>query len=539
MEAKKSSSNFLQMDDTATNEELLSDRLNCVVGIQEDQTDFSLDFADIPHMLICGCTGAGKTTFVQKFIIDLTKNYGKKVAFAIYDSKSVDYNDFDILPNVILKAAGDNNEIITRFISKLSNIIEERRNILNFKQVNSIENFNKNNEQPLSHIFVILDDFSNLNLDKDILKNMIQLLSIGRIVGVHYVIVTSIASNKTLPKDFLFNVTCRIAFRVSSKAESKLIIDCYGAEKLNFPGEFILKFNNWQKTLLSYELDARTINKTIKNIKRGCLYDELTLGALADMAVGIFAEGASSPKRILDISSDIADDPLYDEVLNYVIETQKASTSLLQRRFGIGYNRAARLIDILEEKGMIGPALGSKPREVWINNKGRITKPKTTVNKLKEENIKKEDNIKSDDISLPSFVSKKDSTPDTKNDSEEDLPLRDFEKYKFGMYSVCVKNNLIYLELPFHIIGSIEPSFGGKGITKLTFKKPTRISKGYICFNFSREVQITNDNPELLKADHDNITELLTLNFTYMQAEKLEQFIKQLSEDIKIPVTYL
>ncbi len=323
--------------------------LNIQLGITEDGTAVYKDLANIPHMLIAGTTGSGKTAFIQSLLVTLMLQYDhEKVRLAIFDSKKVNYGIFNGSANLLAPVSTDCTKAggLISFLNRKAN----RR--IEMKQEGSLLN-----EEP--EIFLIIDDYSALSNNKTVSNELSDLLKIGRSVKIHCIISTSTPTAKIIPTELKANIPCRIAFSTASKADSRIILDTNGAETLSAPGEMIFK---WQNELLKcrclyFSDDDMQVILNYRKKK----YDE-DLNASGQQVEKPFA-GAS----VDDESSKT--DPLLEDAIDFVLEAGFASISLLQRKFKLGYGRAARIIDEMEARGIIGARDGSNPRKVLITKK--------------------------------------------------------------------------------------------------------------------------------------------------------------------------
>ena len=214
-------------------------------------------------------------------------------------------------------------------------------------------------------IVVIIDELADLMLvaSKDVEASIMRITQMARAAGIHLIIATQRPSTDVITGVVKANIPSRISFAVSSSIDSRTILDMTGAEKLLGKGDMLfLPMGEAdpvriQGAFISDDEIKRIIDYTIEQQKAE--YDQSFMNLSGD------SERSASQKEDMRQEEEY-DDPLYNEIVEFVIETQKASASLLQRRFKLGYNRAARIIDLLEERGIIGPPNGSKPREVLI-----------------------------------------------------------------------------------------------------------------------------------------------------------------------------
>lgn len=318
------------------------DGLVAPLGIKENGEIEYVDYSKINHLIVCGTSGSGKTTFVRTLLMSLMlTSTPENFKLCIFDSKHIDYTDFNGMPFLLLPVATDSKKC-PAMIGWLSHEAERRQKI--FADTGNIDE--------LPNVFVILDDYAEIDHDLYTQENIYKLLQIAHRVKIHVIIVTSIALAKIISTELKVNIPHRISFFLPERRNSQVVIDQDGAESLEFPGEFIAKFYSKTKTLRSIELS----NSEIKEF--------------FDIAKSETKRNASFEKVIFDFKKVDApeEDPLYNEAVQVVMAAGIASTSLLQRQLKIGYARAERIINEMEAKGVIGAYDGIKPRKVLINN---------------------------------------------------------------------------------------------------------------------------------------------------------------------------
>ena len=251
--------------------------------------------------------------------------------------------------------------------------MERRYEVFSDSGTKNIEGYNKYVEEQnkerseklrtLPYIVVIIDELADLMLvaAKEVEDSIMRITQMARAAGIHLIVATQRPSTDVITGVVKSNIPCRVSFAVSSAIDSRTILDMIGAEKLLGKGDMLYKPQDEniptriQGTFITDEEIKRVVDFTIAQQK--AKYDETLLMDAEEMNATTMVE-----------EQDASEEPLYDEIVAFVIQQQKASTSLLQRRFRLGYNRAARAIDLLEERGIIGPQNGSKPREVFAQS---------------------------------------------------------------------------------------------------------------------------------------------------------------------------
>ena len=316
-----------------------------------------------PHLLIAGSTGSGKSVCVNTIITSiLLKNKPDKVKLIMIDPKMVELSIYDGIPHLLtsvvtdpLKAADVLHKVVLEMESRYREFARTR--------VRNIEGYNKIAEKDpdykeLPYIVVIIDELADLMMvsSKEVEESIARIAQKARAAGIHMIIATQRPSVDVITGVIKTNIPSRIAFAVSSSIDSRTILDKSGAETLLGKGDMLYLSADSSKPvrIQGAFLSDDEVEKVVDFVKSQskAQYDS-----------------NMTPSEVSSQSGDFSTeevDPLYKEVLLFIAKTQKASASLLQRRFKIGYNRAARIIDMLEEDGYIGPVDGSKPRKVFL-----------------------------------------------------------------------------------------------------------------------------------------------------------------------------
>ena len=328
----------------------------------------------MPHMLIAGTTGAGKSVCVNGIICSiLMRARPDEVKLVMVDPKVVELNAYNGIPHLMCPVVTDPKKASIA-LAKMVREMERRYEVFSDSKTKNIEGYNSyvekwNNKhkdeqkEKLPYIVVIIDELSDLMMvaAKEVEDSILRITQKARAAGIHLIVATQRPSTEVITGLIKANIPSRISFAVGSGIDSRTILDQTGAEKLLGKGDMLflpIGMNNPTRIQGSFINDneiKKIIDFTIAQQK--AQYDEEMMNLSAVDSSDSKTSGATD-------TSD--DDPLYNDIVKFVIENQKASASLLQRRFKLGYNRAARIIDLLEERGVIGPARGSKPREVLV-----------------------------------------------------------------------------------------------------------------------------------------------------------------------------
>jgi len=321
----------------------------------------------MPHLLIAGATGSGKSVCVNSIIISLMyQNSPDELKFILVDPKRVELPVYNSIPYLLTPVITDVKKTIGALKWAITEM--ERRFELLAKFGNrNIASFNQTHGDKLPYIVIIIDELADLmaTAPNDMEAGIVRLAQMARAVGIHLILATQRPSTEVITGLIKANIPARVSFSVASSIDSRTILDGTGAEKLVGRGDMLYLGPDMSKPkrLQGVFVSDKEISDIIKFIKsRGeAEYDEKLLSASAGSGVsGGFGSAAFGD----------GDEPLVSEALEVIRESGKASASLLQRRLKLGYARAARILDILEEKGIIGPADGAKPREVFLDQLG-------------------------------------------------------------------------------------------------------------------------------------------------------------------------
>ena len=324
-----------------------------------------LDLAKTPHLLIAGSTGAGKSVCVNSMILSiLYKRSPQDVKLIMIDPKVVELKLYNDIPHLLTPVITESKRAFQSLQYCLCEM-ERRYACLDGMGVRDIVSYNKRiverkiAAEKLPYIVVIIDEFADLmaTTGKELESTIARLAAMSRAVGIHLVLATQRPSIDVITGLIKANIPSRIAFMVASKMDSRIIIDQVGAEKLLGKGDMLYASATdpfpvrIQGTLVN-DNEVEAVVDYVKQYGEPEYIDD-------EIFVDDDEEGGSGPGLFSD-----GEDPLYDEALQIVVQAGKASASYIQRRLKIGYNRAARLVEEMEERGIVGPANGSKPREV-------------------------------------------------------------------------------------------------------------------------------------------------------------------------------
>ena len=324
-----------------------------------------LDLAKTPHLLIAGSTGAGKSVCVNSMILSiLYKRSPQDVKLIMIDPKVVELKLYNDIPHLLTPVITESKRAFQSLQYCLCEM-ERRYACLDGMGVRDIVSYNKRiverniAAEKLPYIVVVIDEFADLmaTTGKELESTIARLAAMSRAVGIHLVLATQRPSIDVITGLIKANIPSRIAFMVASKMDSRIIIDQVGAEKLLGKGDmlFASATDPFPVRIQGTLVNDNEVENVVEYVKR---YGEPEY-IDDEIFVDDDEEGGAGPGLFSD-----GEDPLYDEALQIVVQAGKASASYIQRRLKIGYNRAARLVEEMEERGIVGPANGSKPREV-------------------------------------------------------------------------------------------------------------------------------------------------------------------------------
>ena len=325
-----------------------------------------IDLAKTPHILIAGSTGAGKSVCVNSMILSiLYKRSPNQVKLILIDPKIVELKLYNDIPHLLTPVITEPKRALQALQYCLCEM-ERRYALLDGMGVRDITSYNRRiterkvMQEKLPYIVIIIDEFADLmaTTGKELESNVARLAAMSRAVGIHLVLATQRPSVNVITGLIKANIPSRIAFMVASRTDSNIIIDSVGAEKLLGKGDMLYASatdpypTRIQGTLVSDDEVEKVVDYVKQYGEPDYIDDEIFVDDDDEgegSGPGLFSDG---------------EDPLYDQALQIVVQAGKASASYIQRRLKIGYNRAARLVEEMEERGIVGPANGSKPREV-------------------------------------------------------------------------------------------------------------------------------------------------------------------------------
>ena len=354
--------------------------LELAIGRDAEGAPIVADLAKMPHLLIAGTTGSGKSVMINSIIMALLmRTLPEDVRLIMVDPKRVELSGYNGLPHLYVPVVTEPKQAASALQWAVSEM-ERRLKVFERIGVRKISTFNDkqaagafeqydNPPAKMPYLVIIIDELSDLMMvaGKDVEASIVRIAQLGRAAGIHLIVATQRPSSNVVTGLIKANITNRIAFNVATGIDSRVIIDQMGAEKLTGYGDMLFSKVDWgkPKRIQGCFVSDDEINGVVEFVKEQGApdYHEEILSAVAPATMGGAGGGFYN-------EAPSEDDPLLWDAAKIVVESQLGSTSGLQRRLKVGYARAGRIMDMLEEKGVVGPPDGSKPREVLLDGEG-------------------------------------------------------------------------------------------------------------------------------------------------------------------------
>ena len=362
--------------------------LPCAIGKTITNEVFMFDLAKAPHLLVAGATGQGKSVGLNAIITSLLyKKHPAELKIVLVDPKKVEFSFYEPIANHFLAKVPDEeaDPIITdvtkvvRTLNSLCKEMDTRYDLLKTARAHNIKEYNQkfiarqlnpnNGHRFLPYIVVVIDEFGDLIMTagKEVELPIARIAQLARAVGIHMIIATQRPTTNIITGTIKANFPSRIAFKVSAGIDSKTILDRTGAQQLIGRGDMLALVGGSEPERVQCAFvdtpEVERINEYISN--------QQSYGAPFELPEPDMPEADMGDGGDRDV--DMAHlDPLFDDAARLIVMNQSGSTSLIQRKFAIGYNRAGRLMDQLEKAGVVGAAMGSKPREVLIQDENSL-----------------------------------------------------------------------------------------------------------------------------------------------------------------------
>lgn len=350
---------------------------NLLVALGKDVAGQSAytDLADMPHMLVAGSTGTGKTIFLNSLVLSLLyKSTPEQLRIIMVDPKRVEFQHYNDIPHLLCPVIYDAAKTINA-LQWLVREMERRFEIFSQVPTRNLKSYNLNKSViasglQLPYIVLVVDELADLMAakGKELETGIVRLAQMARATGIHLVLATQRPSVEVITGLIKANISSRISFQVASQIDSRTVIDTSGAEKLLGLGDML--FLSSKSSKITRIQGPYISEKEVKKVTDWCAENAKAVEEPQSGIIQSLHDALDQQQGEERGGGDVFfgdDDPLFNDVKRIVLETKKASASFLQRRLRIGYSRAARLIDMLEDKGIVGPADGAKPREVYGN----------------------------------------------------------------------------------------------------------------------------------------------------------------------------
>ena len=329
-----------------------------------------VEINDTPHMLVAGSTGSGKSVCINCIIASiLMRSRPEEVKLVLVDPKKVEFSMYNGVPHLLCPVV-TNPKKASVALQNIVSEMERRYELFEHTKCKKISQYNEFCERnpeykKLPYIVVIIDELADLMLvaAKEVEDSIMRITQMARAAGIHLIVATQRPSTDIITGVVKANIPTRISFAVSSSIDSRTILDMVGAEKLLGKGDMLfLPMGENQPTriqgaFVSEDELQKIVDFTISQ-QKACYDESITMDNNSSGGEDNYNDGY--------VSEEEYDDPLYNEIVDFAIRSGKISASLIQRKYRLGYNRAARIVDLLEERGIIGPQNGSKPREVLV-----------------------------------------------------------------------------------------------------------------------------------------------------------------------------
>ncbi|QPW11529.1 DNA translocase FtsK [Mammaliicoccus sciuri] len=343
-----------------------SNKLEVALGRDISGEPITAELNKLPHLLVAGATGSGKSVCINGIITSILMNAKPhEVKLMLIDPKMVELNVYNGIPHLLTPVV-TNPQKANQALQKIVSEMEKRYDLFQHVGARNIEGYNQfiertnqemeEKQAQLPYIVVIVDELADLMMvaGKDVESSIMRIAQLARAAGIHLIIATQRPSVDVITGSIKANIPSRIAFAVSSATDSRTILDSGGAEKLLGRGDmlFLSRDSSKPTRIQGAFLSDGEVESVVQHV-----VGEQTANYVKEM----------EPYEPTEANEMESEDALYKEAYLFIVEEQKASASLLQRRFRIGYNRASRLMDDLESNGVIGPQSGSKPRQVLVD----------------------------------------------------------------------------------------------------------------------------------------------------------------------------
>lgn len=369
---------FRELVDTTEFKKSFDKKLETVLGKDISGAMVTCNIAKMPHLLIAGTTGSGKSVCVNSIIMSiLMKSTPQDVRLIMVDPKKVEFMMYNGIPHLLIpvvtdpkKAAGALAWAVNEMLNRYKQFSDN--NVRDFTGFNELAKDPDSGLMKMSHIVIFIDELADLMMasPKDVEDSIVRLAQMARAAGMHLVIATQRPTVNVVTGLIKANIPSRIALMVASQTDSRVILDVSGAEKLLGNGDMLYMPVGLPKPVRVQGcfVSDKEVERVVEFIKQTfqAEYDELVMEEVERQTEMVASAQDSKSSGYLDSGDIDTSDERLEEAIDFVVESGTCSTSSLQRRLKLGYGRAARLVDIMEEMGIVGPLEGSKPRQVLM-----------------------------------------------------------------------------------------------------------------------------------------------------------------------------
>ena len=386
IEVPNANPKIVSMESTLNSKKFQETKMELPIALGKTITNevFMVDLAKIPHLLVAGATGQGKSVGLNAIITSLLyKKHPNELKLVLIDPKKVEFSVYSRITNKFMAALADEDEpIITdvtkvvRTLNSLCVLMDSRYDLLKKAGARNIKEYNQkyinhklrltDGHEYMPYIVVIIDEFGDLIMTagKEVELPIARIAQLARAVGIHMIIATQRPTTSIITGNIKANFPGRVAFKVTSAIDSKTILDRTGANQLIGRGDMLYLNGQEPVRVQCAFVDTPEIERINEFIQEqpGPI-EPMELPEPANNEGGASGGGTVDAKNL---------DPFFEEAAHAIVLSQQGSTSMIQRRFSIGYNRAGRLMDQMEEAGIVGAAQGSKPREVLIQDENQL-----------------------------------------------------------------------------------------------------------------------------------------------------------------------
>jgi len=394
--------------------------LQIPLGKDVSGKSWTADLGSMPHLLVAGATGSGKSVCLNSIIISLIyQNNVDSLRLILVDPKRVEFPTYNGIPHLLTPVITDTTKTVYALRWAMSEM-DRRFDEMQKYQKPNIDLYNLTAREKMPHIVIIIDELADLMVTAgaEVEACIIRLTQMARAAGIHLVLATQRPSVNVITGLIKANIPCRIAFSVVSVMDSRTILDSSGADKLVGKGDMLYMSPQ-------YKSPIRMQNSFVSNEEIKAVVSYLKNHNEKPEYITEITEKQQGGGTSFDFKSDAGDDDeLLNEAQQIVVSAGKASTSYLQRRLRIGYARAARLIDLLEEAGVIGPGDGAKPREILVDKRAALMGSPVRTEQTEDKDTNDEENF--DNLEDNPFARENDEEDNTEN-AEVETPDDDLE----------------------------------------------------------------------------------------------------------------